>query len=193
MQATQKEYGRVIWITGLSGSGKTTLALELIELLKKRVEPVIHLDGDKLRAIFNADESKPQNYDRNRRLALAMQYSNLGRLLSSQGFTVVVSTISMFNEIYVWNRKNLPNYYEVYLKTPIDELRRRDPKSIYSQYDKGIIKNVAGLDLPVDEPLNADWQPEFRYDKSVSSLVSELHSLLEEEISNSKNRTKIFY
>jgi cytidine diphosphoramidate kinase len=189
----QKEYGRVIWITGLSGSGKTTLALELIEMMKKTLEPVIHLDGDKLRAIFNADQSKPKNYDRNRRLALAMQYSNLSKLLSSQGITVVISTISMFNEIYTWNKINLPNYFEVYLKIPIDELRRRDPKNIYNLYDKGIIKNVAGIDLPVDEPLNADWQPEFQYDRSVLSLVSELHSLLEEKISNSKNRTKMFY
>ena len=90
---------------------------------------MIHLDGDKLREIFGVVERNSQNYDRNARLGLAMKYSKLTNVLCSQGFTVVVSTISMFNEIYDWNRTNLPNYFEVYLKIPLDELRRRDPKT----------------------------------------------------------------
>ena len=183
-----KEDGRAIWITGLSGVGKTTLAQELIKLITVTGEPVIHLDGDKLREIFDVVERNSQNYDRNARLGLAMKYSKLTNVLCSQGFTVVVSTISMFNEIYDWNRTNLPNYFEVYLKIPLDELRRRDPKNIYNQYDEGIIKNVAGLDLPVDEPLTADWQPEFQRDRTSSSLVRELNSILEEKIPISKKQ-----
>ena len=184
----RKEDGRVIWITGLSGAGKTVLAHELIKLISITGEPVIHLDGDRLREIFGVVERNSQNYDRNRRLGLAMQYSKLANVLGSQGFTVVVSTISMFNEIYDWNRTNLPNYFEVYLKIPLDELRQRDPKNIYNQYDRGIIKNVAGLDLLVDEPLTADWQPEFLHDRTISSLACELNSLLEEKISISKKQ-----
>ena len=42
----------------------------------------------------------------------------------------------------------------IYLKVPLKELRRRDPKKIYQRYDAGELKNVAGLDLYVDEPLN---------------------------------------
>ena len=32
----------------------------------------------------------------------------------------------------------------------MDELRRRDPKSIYQRYENGELINVAGLDLSVD-------------------------------------------
>ena len=43
----------------------------------------------------------------------------------------------MFDELYAWNRENITNYFEVYLKAPLDELRCRDPKSIYRRYENG--------------------------------------------------------
>jgi adenylylsulfate kinase len=58
----------------------------------------------------------------------------------------------MFDELYAWNRENIANYFEVYLKVPLGELRRRDPKSIYQRYKIGELINVAGLDLSVDPP-----------------------------------------
>jgi adenylylsulfate kinase len=76
---------------------------------------------------------------------------------------VVTATISLFNEIHEWNRATLPGYFEVYLKVPIDELRRRDPKGIYRRFDAGELTHVAGLDLPIDEPEAADWVVELRW------------------------------
>ena len=43
----------------------------------------------------------------------------------------------MFDELYAWNRENTTNYFEVYLKVPLDELRRCDPKSTYQRYVNG--------------------------------------------------------
>ena len=65
---------------------------------------------------------------------------------------VVIATISMFDELYAWNRENITNYFEVYLKVPLYELRRRDPKFIYQRYENGELINVAGLDLSVNPP-----------------------------------------
>src|SRR6266545_5627688 len=42
----------VLWFTGLSGSGKTTIAKQVLEELRRRGEPVEHLDGDTIRNIF---------------------------------------------------------------------------------------------------------------------------------------------
>ena len=66
------------------------------------------------------------------------------RLLLNKGFIVVIATISMFDELYAWNRENTTNYFEVYLKVPLDELRRCDPKSTYQRYVNGelILKQV---------------------------------------------------
>ena len=144
--------GQVIWITGLSGVGKTTLAQQLhLRLQKLDFQPIL-LDGDELRVIFSGNKVASQSYDRKARVNLALKYSLLCQTLSSQGFTVIISTISMFDEIYAWNRKNLTKYFEIYLKVPLEELYLRDPKSIYQRYKKGKLNNVAGLDLTVDEP-----------------------------------------
>ena len=60
----------------------------------------------------------------------------------------------MFDEIYIWNRENLENYIEIYLKVPLDELYLRMEK-IYQRYEDGSLNDVAGLDLRVDEPVTS--------------------------------------
>ena len=91
----------------------------------------------------------------------------------------------MFREVYAWNRVNLPNYFEVYLKVPLDELRLRDPKKIYQRYDAGELNNVAGLDLCIDEPLEPHVTLDFEIQPSlwkspeiiVEHLISELEKV----------------
>ena len=156
---------RTIWITGLSGSGKSTLATEVVTSLKNKGLPVVHLDGDELREVFRLSKDSKKNHSKESRILLAMQYSSLCKLISTQGITVVCSTISMFKEVYKWNRANLSNYIEVFLKVPLDELKKRDPKKIYQRYNNGELKNVAGLDLLVDEPKTPDWLFDFTSDK----------------------------
>lgn len=164
----------VIWITGLSGAGKSTLAHEVVWHLRAEGTTVVMLDGDELREILCAFDVNADNHVRDRRLALAMQYAQICRILASQGLTVVIATISLFREVHAWNRSNLPGYFEVYLKVPFDELRRRDPKGIYRRFDAGELTNVAGLDLPIDEPVAADWVVKFEQGRSVATLVDEL-------------------
>jgi cytidine diphosphoramidate kinase len=55
----------------------------------------------------------------------------------------------------------LQGYFEAYLRVPLEELRRRDPKGIYRRFDAGEINNVAGLDLHIDEPEAPDWMEVF--------------------------------
>lgn len=166
--------GRVLWVTGLSGAGKSTLAQEMVARLRATGEAVVMLDGDELRQVFGAVAANVQNHGRAGRLALALQYAHLCRILAAQGLTVVIATISLFSEVHEWNRANLPGYFEVYLKVPVDELRRRDPKRIYRRFDAGELTHVAGLDLAIDEPEAADWVVEFEPSRSVAALADEL-------------------
>jgi len=141
---------------------------------------VVFLDGDELREVFGAAAANAQNHGREGRLPLAMQYANLCRVIASQGMTVVIATISLFKEIHVGNRKNLPGYFEFYLNVPIAELRQRDPKGIYRRFDDGELTHVAGLDLPIDEPAAADWVAKFSPERSVDVLADELMNKINE-------------
>ncbi|MCR9072757.1 MAG: adenylyl-sulfate kinase [Alphaproteobacteria bacterium] len=149
-------YGSVIWITGLSGAGKTSVAHELALRIRARREACVVLDGDRLRAALGASGTTADLHSREARVALSFQYARLCSLLAEQGLTVIIATISMFKEIYAWNRVSLPGYVEIFLRVPIEVLRRRDPKGIYERYDRGEITQVAGLDLVVDQPLAPD-------------------------------------
>ncbi|MBV4472855.1 adenylyl-sulfate kinase [Pseudomonas sp. COW3] len=170
--------GQVIWITGLSGAGKSTLARELVARLRSHGQSVVMLDGDELREVFGAAAASSQNHGREGRLALAMQYAHLCRMIAAQGQTVVIATISLFREVHEWNRSHLPGYFEIYLRVPVEELRRRDPKGIYRRFDAGELQNVAGLDLPVDEPQAADCRVEFDAHRSAQELAEHLVNTL---------------
>lgn len=148
--------GGVIWITGLSASGKSTLAYSVHEYLDGRGNKCILLDGDELRKIFSVDQVKNGYYEIVARRELALKYSRLCHLLASQGCVVVISTISMFKDVYFWNRENIENYFEIFLDADKNTLQKRDPKKIYDAYRKGEIKNVAGFDLLVDYPVSSD-------------------------------------
>jgi adenylylsulfate kinase-like enzyme len=172
--------GSVVWITGLSGAGKTTAACELVRRLRMQNQAVVMLDGDVLRELMGVADANVHNYGRDQRLALAMRYAQLCRLLAGQGLTVVIATISLFREVHAWNREHLPGYCEVYLKVPLEELRRRDPKGIYRRFETGELKDVAGLDLPVDEPEAADLVWSWTPGQPVEQLADELINLMSE-------------
>ena len=177
--------GQVIWITGLSGAGKTTVAEQLTLRIRRGGWQPILLDGDSLRDLFKNIELIHETYNREARIKLALQYAQICKVLSSQGFTVIIATISMFREVYAWNRANFPNYFEVYLKVPLDELRLRDPKKIYQRYDSGNLCDVAGLDLLVDEPLEPhvilDFETHPFFWDSPTNIAEYLMSKLEKD------------
>lgn len=164
----------VIWITGLSGAGKSTVAARVAEVLRAKGDAVVLLDGDELREVFAADDVNEGNHGAGARQALANRYARLTRMISKQGFTVVIATISLFRDVHAWNRANIPNYFEVYLKVPMEELRRRDPKGIYRRFDEGQLTDVVGLDLPAEEPEAADVVVEFSPAQSTEEMVGGL-------------------
>ena len=143
-----KTRGRVFWITGLSGAGKTTIGESLWHRLRAAGRPAILLDGDKLRGAIAEDLGHPIE-DRRRS---AMRNGRLCQLLAAQGNDVVCATISMFHEVQRWNRKHIPGYFEIYLRVPLAEIERRDPKGIYARARKGEAANVVGIDIAPEEP-----------------------------------------
>ena len=140
--------GRVFWITGLSGAGKTAVGERLWRRLRATGHSAVLLDGDKLRSAIAEDLGHPIE-DRRRS---AMRNGRLCQLLATQGIDVVCSTISMFHQVQRWNREHIPRYFEIYLRVPLAEVERRDPKGIYARVRNGKSANVVGIDIAAEEP-----------------------------------------
>ncbi len=144
--------GRVYWITGLSGAGKTTVASALYQIKRKNNENIVFLDGDALRKTIAND----LGYNSEERFMAAMRYSRLCKMLSDQDINVIIATIAMFHSIREWNRINIKDYKEIYLKVSFEVLEKRNQNKLYSGAKNGAISNVVGIDLAVEEPRNPD-------------------------------------
>lgn len=171
--------GCCYWVTGLAGSGKTTIGSILYKYLKKTSGNTVYLDGDTLREVLNAEKA----YTREDRIKLAFLYSRFCKMLTDQGFDVVCTTISMFNDVRSWNRDNLENYCEIYIKVPFDVLVERDQKGLYTGCINGDKKNVVGVDQSFEEPRT----PDIVLENNGNLTPEELFEVLKTEILQVKN------
>jgi adenylylsulfate kinase len=83
---------------------------------------------------------------------LALGYGRLCQALTKQSIDVVFATVSFFEEVWQWNRENIPAYHETYLKVDRETLFERDQKGLYSAATNGETSNVVGVDLILPEP-----------------------------------------
>lgn len=144
--------GAVYWVTGLPGAGKSTLARALAAQLAREGRPVLRLDGDRIRPIIGLRLS----FNQSDRRVMAMTYAKLCQEFAGQGLDVVCATVSMFKDARNWARAEIPGYREVYLRVAPEVLAARHPKGLIAAGRAGRIRNIPGVDLPVEPPEAAD-------------------------------------
>lgn len=144
--------GTLYFFTGLAGAGKSTLGGLFYEKLKMIHSDAILMDGDQRRADAAPVNPKAKDYSTEARLQGARVMFGDCKDLTDQGYDVVCCSISMYDEIREWNRANIEEYKEIYVKASMETLTRRDQKGLYTSG----AKNVVGLDLPWDEPKTPD-------------------------------------
>ena len=157
--------GTVYFFTGLSGAGKTTLGGLFYRRLKNTKPNAVYLDGDEIRLAFGEDVG----YTQEERLRWAGRIFRVCRLLSDQGIDVVCCSIAMFDSVRQWNRQNIPNYKEIYLKVTKQTLLQRNQKGLYTAG-----RNVVGVDLPFDEPKFPDLIVQNDGDRTPLEQVEEI-------------------
>lgn len=160
--------GTVYFFTGLSGAGKTTLGGLFHRRLKARKANVILLDGDLIRPVYNEDIG----YSDEDRVKGASRTFRVAKMLSDQGIDVVVCSICMYSAVRDWNRENIANYKEIYIKVTRETLLARNQKKLYTTG-----KNVVGVDLPFDEPQASDAVIANDGSESPEAIVSHLEAL----------------
>lgn len=161
----------VIWITGLPGAGKTTLANQIINYLKENSNKTFfHIDGDVIRR-----ELYPEvGYKTDDRFFLSFQYQKLTKLLLDQNISVIISTVSMFEEIYSTNRKVFPNYVEIFLNPENTILTEGPRKEIYQLSQNNDINEFDDLYFPKFSDLylvaNSSDERQYWFDITVKYL-----------------------
>lgn len=160
----------VYWITGLSGAGKTTIGKLFYERVKEKYPNTVFLDGDILRKVFGDD----LGYSKEERRKCAMRYSRLCAMLQEQEMNVICCTISMFDSVREWNRENIRNYREIYVKVSMDTLRARDQKGLYSGTTEESQKDVVGIHMDIEEPKHADLILQNDGEKTPEEQVEEI-------------------
>ena len=164
----------VIWIIGLSGSGKSTLANEVVNRIRELKGKVVLLDGDLIRDLFGNDV----DHTIEGRKINAERLSVLTKYLADQDINVVAAVLSIFPEWRRWNRENINSYAEVYMKSSMETLIRRDTKDLYERAIKGEIENVVGVDIPFPEPDNPELIIENNvYREEFNEFIDQIMSL----------------
>jgi len=140
----------LIWFTGLSASGKSTLAHGIEKQLFDCCIRTYVLDGDNVRHGLNANlgfsaEDRKENIRR---------IGEVSRLMVDAGLIVLACFISPYRADRDAVRKLFArdNFFEVYVKCPLEECEKRDPKGQYKKARAGIITNYTGISAPYEEP-----------------------------------------
>ena len=152
VQKSQK--ARVIWLTGLSGSGKSTIANALEQRLFASGAHAYVLDGDNLRLGLNMDlgftpEDRAENVRR---------VSEVAKLMVDAGLIVITALVSPF-EVDRQRAKSIfddGEFLEVFVDTPVETCRSRDPKGLYKKSAAGQIPNFTGVGQDYERPLAPD-------------------------------------
>ena len=161
-----KNQGKVfsLWLIGPSASGKSTISKIIYKKLLEEYKSLILLDGDYARKMFVSESG----YDPISRSKNIRKYIEVTKWLNSFGISSIVAAINAFEKDRVFCRKEIANYKEVFLKCSLGERVKRDKKKLYTPALNGEKKNVVGVDIPFEEPVNADFiidteknQPEF--------------------------------
>jgi bifunctional enzyme CysN/CysC len=144
----------VLWFTGLSGAGKSTIANLVEKYLHAQGRHTMSLDGDNVRHGLNRDLgfSEADRVENIRRVA------EVSKLFVEAGLIVLVSFISPYRAERMLARDCVAEdeFLEIFVDTPVEECRRRDPKGLYRRADAGQIRNFTGVDAPYEAPLDPE-------------------------------------
>ncbi|MEM9223807.1 MAG: sulfate adenylyltransferase subunit CysN [Pseudomonadota bacterium] len=144
----------ILWFTGLSGSGKSTIANLVEKRLQAAGRHTYILDGDNVRHGLNRD----LGFTDADRVENIRRVAETAKLFVDAGMIVIVSFISPFRAERQMARALVEEgeFLEVFIDTPIEICRERDPKGLYQKADAGELKNFTGVDSPYETPQNAD-------------------------------------
>jgi bifunctional enzyme CysN/CysC len=144
----------VLWLTGLSGAGKSTIANAVERMLNEHGCHTYLIDGDNVRGGLNRD----LGFTEADRVENVRRVAEVARLFADAGLLVIVSLISPYRSDRLMARERLADgeFVEIFVDTPLDVCRQRDPKGLYAKAARGELVNFTGVDAPYEVPENPE-------------------------------------
>ena len=170
----EKKKGILFWVTGLSGAGKTSICNKIYKTIKKNYGKTFYINGDEIRKVLDLKSYK--NLDRKKG---GMKYSKLFKKITSQNINVLFAGMALFDDVRLWNRKNIKNYIEIYIKTDIKNIIKKKYTKIYSQKN-----DLVGIDLEPEFPKKPDITINNNFKKTIDNLSKELILKIKKKINN---------
>ena len=166
--------GILFWVTGLSGSGKTTLAKKIKREIQSLYGPTIVVSGDDIRRIFNFKE-----YSAKKRFELVMKYCKFSKFITDQNINLIFAVVGMMDDIRTWNKKNIVNYYEIYVKANIKKIIKAKKKKIYHKRNIG---EVVGINIKPQFPKNPNTIINNNFKDDINYLSKKLINKIKNDI-----------
>ena len=164
MKKINKSKGILFWITGLSGAGKTSISNKIYHRIKSKYGPTLYINGDELRKIFDL-----KSYDNSDRKKGGMKYSKFFKKITDQNINVLFAGMALFDEIRIWNRINVENYLEIYIKTNLKKIINKRYTKVYKKKTK-----LVGIDITPEFPKKPNIIINNNFNKSIEKLSNEL-------------------
>ena len=164
-----------VLLTGLTAAGKSTIATALERELFDRGKVSLRLDGENVRMGISRD----LGFSAQERSENLRRVTEVARLANNQGIMTIAALVAPKAEVRARAKELVgeDRYVEVFVDTPIEVCRQRDPSGLYEAADRGEIPQFPGVSATYEKPVDAD----LRIDASVQSVqecVSEILRVL---------------
>lgn len=167
--------GCTVWFTGLSASGKSTIACALEQALLQLRLCTYRLDGDNVRMGLNRN----LGFSAADRAENIRRVGEVAKLFADSCCICLTSFISPYaadrDAARELHERDGFQFFEVYLKVPLDVAEERDPKGLYKKARAGLIKGFTGIDDPYEAPTS----PSLVVDTSKCSVEQSVELVLE--------------
>ena len=161
-----KNKGILFWVTGLSGSGKTSISKKIIKDIRQEFGSTLLVSGDDLRKIFGFNK-----YDSKSRILLSKKFCKFAKFITNQNINLIFAIVGLMNEPRKWNKKNIENYVEIYIKSDLIKIIKLGKKRIYKSIKK---EKIVGVNIPPEFPKKPDIIINNNFSKNTNQLSREL-------------------
>ncbi len=143
-----------VLLTGLTAAGKSTIAAALERRLFDRGRTTMRLDGENVRLGISRDLGFSAT-DRSENLR---RVAEVALLANRQGLIAIAALVAPEADVRARARELIGDhrFVEVFVDTPIEECRRRDPNGQYEAADRGEIPDFPGVTADYERPTDAD-------------------------------------